>query len=156
MVLHSKNGYPEFCSKTSRITYLTFLLSEKIKQNYSPQGLETKPTALIIDVNLWKSIYESFPRFDAIYANYIHSFELWQSKKWSDQSKTYRPIRKSANFDKESSYFFFHYFSITNCLALRQRKNLSSSLWMKFGLQSGSATCYSRTTKSRQILDQIF
>ena len=110
MVLHSKNGYPEFCSKTSRITYVTFLLSEKIKQNYSPQGLETKPTALIIDVNLWKSI-RVFPRFDAIYANYIHSFELWQSKKRSDQSKTYRPIKKSANFDKESSYFFFSLFS---------------------------------------------
>lgn len=64
MVLHSKNGYPEFCSKTSRITYLTFLLSEKIKQNYSPQGLETKPTALIIDV-IYGNLYESFPRFDA-------------------------------------------------------------------------------------------
>lgn len=106
MVLHSKNGYPEFCSKTSRITYLTFLLSEKIKQNYSPQGLETKPTALIIDV-IYGNLYESFPRFDAIYANYIHSFELLQSKKRSDQSKTYRPIKKSADFDKESSYFFF-------------------------------------------------
>ena len=106
MVLHSKNGYPEFCSKTSRITYLTFLLSEKIKQNYSPQGLETKPTALIIDVNLWKSIRV----FPALWRNICKLYPFIRTlavKKWSDQSKTYRPIRKSAYFDKESSYFFF-------------------------------------------------
>lgn len=151
MVLHSKNGYPEFCPKTSRITYLTFLLSKKNQAKLQSPRTRNKTYSS----NLWKSI-RVFPALWRIICKLYPFIRTLAVKKGSDQSRTYRPIKKSADFDKESSYFFFHYFSIKNCLALRQRKNLSSSLWMKFGLQSGNATCCNRATKSRRIFNQIF